>query len=169
MAFKEYMIKKELTGIDMILTFFIYFAAFILGFAMLLFGIRYSGLVLLVIVGLFYGAHMLSSRLRKEYEYICTDDCVDIDVIMNKSRRKRLISFDIASTEIIACVKDERYSDYLRGRFDKTIDATSGRRDADIYFAIVDKNGRCLVKFEPPYNMVSALSQFAKSKVHIYE
>ena len=36
-------------------------------------------------------------------------------------------------------------------------------------FAVVDKNGRTLVKFEPTYNMLTSLQQYARSKVHIYE
>ena len=41
----------------------------------------------------------------------------DIDVIMNQSRRKRLISFDMKMVEIIAPVNDAQFSSQAAGQF----------------------------------------------------
>ena len=171
MAFKEYMIKRELSPLDRIATLLLYAAAAAVSLVVIVLFLptQLASISLLAVFGLFWLAHYLSARLRREYEYICTDDCIDIDMIMNKSRRKRLISFDMKNTELLASVGDPDYANVLTSQFDKTIDATSGRRDAQVYFAVVDKNGRTLVKFEPTYNMLTSLQQYARSKVHIHE
>lgn len=165
------MIKRELSPLDRIASVLLYLAAAAVSLVLIaaLLPTQLGSIALLGVCGLFWLAHFLSARFHREYEYICTDDCIDIDMIMNKSRRKRLISFDMKCTEMIAAVNDAAYSNVLSSQFDKTIDATSGRRDAQVYFAVVDKNGRTLIKFEPTYNMLTSLQQFARSKVHIYE
>ena len=167
MEFKEYMIEKKKDGKDIVISMLLYIAATIVSILAFMFLGAFGGIALLVAVGAFYGAHIVSARSKKEFEYICTEDNVDIDVIMNKSRRKRLISFNMKNVEIIASLNDDKYSNQASGQFEKTIVATSGRRDAEVYFAIVNVKGRTLVKFEPPYNMVMSLSQYARSKVHI--
>ena len=169
MAFKEFMVKKQKTGKDVLLGVLCYILATVVSLALfvILAKTPFGGISLLLIVGAFYAAHMYASRLNKEFEYICTDDTVDIDMIFNKSRRKRLISFTLGQTEVIASVKDERYNSQSKGSFDKVIDATSGANE-NVYFAIVEKNGRNLVKFEPSASVLEHLSQYARSKVHIY-
>lgn len=171
MEFKEYMIKKRRTPAEYAIVFFGYVLATIINFFIYVFGMTsyLSGIVLLLIVGVYYFTYILTSRLKKEYEYIFTKDNIDIDVIMNKSKRKRIISFSLGQTEIIASTRDENHNGILKGSFGKKIDVTSGNKDADTYFAVVEKNGRTLVVFEPPYAALEILSKAAKSKVHIYE
>lgn len=169
MEFNEYMIKRNKTGMEKFLSFLLYVAATILsviGFTFLA-GAGLGSISLLLVCGLYFGAHKLSARMNKEFEYICTEDNIDIDVIMNTSSRKRLISFSIKDVEVIASVKDDNYKQRLNEEFVKKIDATTSRKDANVYFAIVDKKGKTLVMFEPPYSILSNLYKFAPSKVHI--
>ena len=50
---------------------------------------------LIFIFGIGYGTYILSSKLNVEYEYIITNGILDIDKIINKSSRKRMISVDL--------------------------------------------------------------------------
>ena len=168
MEFNEYMIKRKKSAALKLLSVLIYFAATILALLSLVLLLRYSGIGLLVAVAFYYFAHKISSQMNKEFEYIRTEDIVDIDVIMNKTKRKRLISFSVKNAEIIASVNNTSYNTKLKESFSKVIDATSGRRDANVYFAIIsDKN--TLVKFEPPYSILTNLQVYAPSKVIIDE
>ena len=168
MEFNEYMIKRLKTPLERFLSFLIYVAATILAFVSLTLLLRYSGIGLLVAVAFYYFAHKLSSQMNKEFEYIRTEDIVDIDVIMNTTKRKRLISFSVKNVDIIASLNNPTYNARLKENFTKVIDATSGRRDANVYFAIIsDKN--TLVKFEPPYSILTNLKTYAPSKVIIDE
>lgn len=171
MEFKEYMIKKQKTAKESFLVVLGYLLATFVSFLLFGFGMRppFGSMVFLLIVAVYYFTYIFTSRLNKEFEYIFTKDNIDIDVIMNKAKRKRLISFTLAQTEIIASLNDGNYNSLAKGSFDKTIDATSGKKDAHVYFAVVEKNGRTLVKFEPSYTILESLKKLARSKIHIYE
>lgn len=169
MEFNEYMIKRNKTAKEIFLSALLYIAAAILsviGFTFLTM-VKLGSIALLLVCGLFFGAFKLSSRMNKEFEYICTEDNIDIDVIMNATSRKRLISFSIKEVELIASVNDDTYKNRLNEQFEKVIDATTARKDANVYFAIVEKKGKTLVKFEPPHSILSNLYKFAPSKVRI--
>lgn len=169
MEFKEYMIKREPNLKDTLITVLAYILAIVIGVSLFPILMIFGGLALLVVVGLLYFAYHFTSRFKKEFEYIVTEDCIDIDVIMNKSKRKRLLTFNIAQMEIIASVKDTNYNHMLKRSFDKTIDATSRKSDANVYFALVEKNGKTLLKFEPPREMLEMIQRYSRSKVHICE
>ncbi len=53
----------------------------------------------IVIIGLIYGAWWLTAKFNIEYEYIVTNEDMDIDKIINKSSRKRLVSITLSKVE----------------------------------------------------------------------
>ena len=67
----------------------------------------------------------------------------------------------------MASVKNSEYNSKLKGEFKETIDATTLSAHANVYFAVVEKNGRKLVKFEPPHAALEALRKYAPSKIII--
>ena len=169
MEFKEYMVKREPNLKDSLITVLLYVLAIVIGILLFPLLAAFGGVALLVLVGLIYFAYHFTARFKKEFEYIVTEDCIDIDVIMNKSKRKRLLSFNIAQMEIIASVKDTTHNHMMRGSFEKKIDATSNAKGKQIYFAVVEKNGRTLLTFEPPREMLEMIQRYSRSKVHISE
>lgn len=173
MEFNEYMIKRKKGVKEKLLSVLIYFAATVVALALLVMFLGkaggFGGILLLAVVGVYFGAFKLSSRMNKEFEYIITGDSLDIDVIMNTTARKRLLTFSVEDIEILASVKDSAYNSILNQQFEKTIDATSGRRDANVYFAVIDKTSKILLKFEPTYTMLTNLRKYSPSKIHIYD
>lgn len=167
MDFKEYLVARKKTPMEVFLSVLLYLAAFILAIVCITLLSAFGGIGALLAVGCFYGAHILSTRFNKEFEYIETEDTVDIDIIYNRSRRKRLASFSVKNIEVLASVDDTQYNSRLKGQFDNVIDATTGRKDVDVYFVIFEKKGKTLVKFEPPYAFVERLSKYSPLKVHV--
>lgn len=167
MDFKEYLVKREKGKKEICLTVLLYIAALLLAFVCMNFIPSIGGIEALLAVGCLYGAYWLSSKFNREFEYIVTDDCIDIDVIYNASSRKRLISFSVKDVEVLASAKDANYSSRLKEEYDAIIDATTARADADVYFAVLEKNGKTLIKLEPPYEVLEELKKFAPSKVVI--
>jgi len=169
MEFKEYLVKRKKSTKEIILSVVFYLLAALLSFFS--FGFiaipMIGSLVMLVIMGLFFAAYKLSARFNREYEYIITGDGIDVDVIYNKTSRKRLASFSVKDVTVIASVDDENQKHYLNGVFEKEVQATTNSKDADVYFAIVEKEGRLLVKFEPPYGALEIMKKHAPSKVFI--
>ena len=167
MEFKEYMIKRKKSGKESLLTVLLYLAATVLSLIFIAALASFGGIGALLAAGCFYGAYKLSGKFNKEYEYIITGDSVDVDVIYNTTNRKRLITFSMKDVEVIASVKDTNHSQRLKGEYKKVIDATSGYDSNAVYFAVVEKAGRTLVKFEIPHSGLEVLKKFAPSKVII--
>lgn len=78
----------------LILTAIVAFARFI--FSAFIF------LAFLALVGIWFGAYKLACRLFVEYEYIMTNGDLDIDMIINKSKRKRLTTVNCKEIEKIS-------------------------------------------------------------------
>lgn len=62
---------------------------------------------LLVLVG--WGAYRILQTINIEYEYELTNYYLDIDKIMGRARRKRIVSVDLHNTELCAYVSDSEF------------------------------------------------------------
>lgn len=169
MNFYEYIIKRKKSTGEKLISVLIYFVAAILAALVLMLLIKLSSIAALLAFGFFYFAYKISTGMNKEFEYILTQDNIAIDAIMNSARRKRLISFSVPDVEIIAPVENKDFASYLNKKYDKIIDATSRSKNTTVYFAVVNLEKRTLVKFEPPYTMLSELFKYAPSKIKISE
>ncbi len=165
MDYKEYLVKRKKGAKEILLSVLIYLVALTVSLVSLLF-LDLGGLELLLSVAFLYGGYKLSASFNREFEYTVTEDCVDIDTIFNAANRKRLISFNMKDVEIISSVKSDNYKTYSSGEY-KEIDASTHRKDAKVYFAAVEKNGKYLVKFELPVAALEHLRKYAPSKVVI--
>jgi hypothetical protein len=115
-----------------------------------------------------FGAFYLMGFLKVEYEYIFTNGELDIDVIYNRSRRKRMFSSHVNKFEIMAHVQDMNQA----GSFNSaqvTHDYSSGQVGADTYAFLVSKDGKQQkIIFEPNEKMLKAISgSMSRSKLHI--
>ncbi len=169
MNFHEYIIKRKKGPKEILLSILIYLGASVLAVVplILLLPTGLASVAALLSFGCFFIAHKISSGMNKEYEYIFTQDNICVDVIMNASRRKRLISFSLAETDIIAPVEDDNYKAELNAKYDKVIDATSRSEHVTVYFAVISAERRTLVKFEPPHAVLEELFKYAPSKIKI--
>ena len=65
--------------------------------------IMYAGVMcILVILAVGVGYYFLNKQFEIEYEYILTNDELDVDKIIARERRKHLLSVDIRTFEIPA-------------------------------------------------------------------
>ena len=95
--------------------------------------------------GIIYAAWYLNGRLNLEFEYILTNGDVDIDLITNRSSRKRITSFECKNVESVS-----RYrADADHGG--RTV-VVAANADAPVLMAIdvlSRNNGRILLVIEP--------------------
>lgn len=168
MDFKEYLVKRKLGTAEILVTVLLYFGAFMLALCCLYYLRVLGGAETLLAVGGFYLAYILAGRLKKEFEYIIVEDSVDIDVIFNASKRKNLISFSVKQIEVMAAINDENYNGRLKESFDKVIDASTWKKGAAVYFAILEHKGqKTIVKFEPSVSCLEYMKKYAPDKIHI--
>ncbi|MBQ3088828.1 MAG: hypothetical protein IJC36_04250 [Clostridia bacterium] len=91
----EQLVKINKTPKDYFLLGSIWAAAFILVFIFVYLGLNiptFVSLLFILCVAVMYGAYKLANMLNIEYEYIIVNRDLDIDKIIAKSSRKRLVS-----------------------------------------------------------------------------
>lgn len=104
-TFFEQIIKIKLTGkVKTLITAIIVFDALLVCVLLYLSLFLAPTIMLLVVAGAIYGGYKLISLLSIEYEYIYTNGDLDVDKIVAKSNRKRMVS--------IKCSEVEKYGEY---------------------------------------------------------
>ena len=156
-TFFEQIIAIRKTGKTIAAIMGIWLAALILCFVLYIFPIL-STLSLLLIVGILYGAYKLSSMLNVEYEYIITNGTMDVDKIINKSSRKRMLSFELSGVTRL-----EKYNPSQLNNIDtKKLVFACDRDDPNAYFLVSEKEGKgaSYLVFSPDDKIKSGCSKF---------
>ncbi|HHW67091.1 MAG: hypothetical protein PWP07_2061 [Epulopiscium sp.] len=162
--FKEQLVSKKRTAKDGMITALVILAAILLVAASFLFIPQAFVLVVIIVA---YGAYWLVQRQNIEYEYSFTNGDLDIDKIINKSKRKRLISVSVKDFEAMAHVEDKDHSHELSG-FEKTLDFSSGEIKSNTYAAVfMHNNQKVKMIFEPNEEILKGIFHLIPRKLHI--
>ena len=166
-TFFEQIVALRKTGKTIAAVTAIWLFAVILALLILLYGLAMLPIAFLAVIGIFYGAYKLSGRFYIEYEYIITNGTMDVDKIIAKSSRKRVLSFELQTVSrldkfnpallnnispketVIACDTDDPDA-YLM------VSSTEGKGSHYLVFAPDDRIRGAIVKFVPKYIANSA-------------
>ncbi len=147
-------VKKKAT--DYILMAVIVVAAVALG-AFLFMKSMEIPMLIFVIVGLIYGVIALLKCFFVEYEYIIVNGTVDVDKIVAKSSRKRLLSFE--TKDIVKCDR------VVGGKIPQAgtkIKLVCGNLDETAYSLLIDSNGtKKQLVFSPNEKLKAAIKETA--------
>lgn len=125
----------------------------------------------LAIAGVWYGVYSVCSLRSVEYEYTVINNSIDIDKIMAKKNRKRLISIDIKNATLMAKVDDTEANGVLFNPPSrvKIYDYSALDKRMDTYFVDCMADGeRCIVLFQPTGKMVESLWKYNPKAVKRY-
>ena len=166
-TFFEQITAVKKSGKDIAAITGIWLVAFIICFFLVLFMGYLGSFSFLLIAGALFGAFKLSCRFNVEYEYIVTNGTMDIDKIINKSSRKRVLSFELAtvsrlekfnqgllssvnSKEIVTACNLNDPEAYLM------VSSTEGKGTSYLIFAPDERVRGAIVKFVPKFIANSA-------------
>ncbi len=156
-TFFEQLIKIKKNGKTLTLFIGIWLLGIIIALALFTF---ISGLGLLLACGAIFGAYWLSSKLNVEFEYIITNDSMDVDKIINKSSRKRMLSLDITKVNRL-----EKYNPAAINNIDKKdIVFACNPNDEEIYFMVAESSHggkNAYLVFSPDNRIKSGIKKFA--------
>lgn len=156
--YTEQLIKKQTDMKDMVMKAVLVAAAIV---SVLSVFIMPMGLfVPVIVIALVW---FLITRLNVEYEYLYVNGDLDIDKIMNKSKRKRVFSANVDVMELLAPIDSPRLDQFQNA---KVINLSSGSADARLYALIVSHDGQ-LAKliFEPNDTIIEGIFMLAPRKV----
>ena len=169
--FCEYIVKKKISAVDVLKLFGIGLSAFVVASLLFFFATPFFGpgvgLVLVFIT--FYFAYIWAKMIYIEYEYALTNNELDIDKIMGRSRRKRVITVDFKNAEICACVDDENFkTEYENHNGIKKIINATGKSEYNTYFVDFNgEDGKIRVLFQPNDKMKDGLKNLNFKAIHI--
>ncbi len=153
----EQNVQKARTTGDTALTVLILFFAALIAAACVFFGII-TGILLIMIIPAFGAGALgvwLTGNLNIEYEYILTNNEMDIDKIIGKRKRKRMITVDISKS-----LEFEAYPPKDEISRDVTVYAGTGlSNDSACLLTEHSDYGKVLVVFNPNKKMREAMAQ----------
>ncbi|MCL2047344.1 MAG: hypothetical protein FWG87_01335 [Defluviitaleaceae bacterium] len=155
-VFNEQIVKRVPTLKDTIIKACIWVLVGVIGAASF---VVLSHFAMLVVLGLFFGARFLIGYLNVEYEYAFTNGELDIDIIYDQLRRKRVFSVNMRQIEAMAQLNDSKHAAAF-GAAQERRDYSSGVHGADTYALVAVQGGRrILVIIEPNEKMLRALKR----------
>ena len=134
--------------------------------ALIILGFLYFGFLalLLAAVMLFLAIYFIFPRLKVEYEYALLNHEMQIDIIYNKSRRKKLVEFDLQKAEGIS-----RGIPAGQHKAEITYDCTSGTDPQTVYAVTVNVNHKnACILIEPDGTMKSYMNQWLAPHMHLH-
>lgn len=161
--FSECIVKKKKDLKDHIKVFGIILLVFVALMIMRLqiMGGFFTTLIPIEFVGIIYGAYWLLSGRNIEYEYSVTNGDIDIDMIISRSRRKKLLSISAKEFEYFAPYKGKHVNVCDNPQIAKRLDVSGNIKAEGVYFAIYNAGGNksCLI-FRPNEKMVENFSNY---------
>ena len=115
------------------------------------------GLAVIVVFLVFWGAYKLYSMFNIEYEYIITNSTMDIDKIIAKSSRKRILNFDLTEVERIEKYHAQLPQDILNDAL-----FACNKDDENAYLLIIHPEGKAKqsIVIAPNERMRDAMKKF---------
>lgn len=170
-VFIEHRVVKKLSSADKGKMLLLGLAAVLLFILLFWLGLNIQQVIplcLIAEVGLVYGIWYVFSSFSVEYEYALTNGDLDVDKIIAKRKRKRLITINIRGCELCAPVHSEKYKRELNNtNFRTKIDASSSPSSPHAYFIVCQHPTYGLTRliFEPDDRMLKACHTAAPRKV----
>lgn len=164
--FMEYIIKRKKGVKENILTLAIILSVpSLIYLSIMLLVTPLAPLTIFVIAGIVFLAYWLISKMNVEFEYIITNNELDIDKIVSKKTRKRLITIDLRKIDLIAPTLTTAHGDMLSKPATNVLYADSGMAE-NAYFINFEKDGQTYRVFlSPTEKMLDAMKMYAPGKV----
>ena len=160
-AFYEQLVARKSRPLDVVIRILIIAAlALVLVFSMLLLG--FLGVIITVVLA-FLAYYFVFPKFNVEYTLLNHD--MEVDAIYSKSKRKKLITFDIQQAEIIAPKGSPRLNSQ---RPEKTMDFSSQDANAKAYSIMIqmDQKNTCII-IEPDETMLNHIKSWMGMKLYL--
>ena len=170
-TYLEYLVKQKYTASKILIIIGLYLLATILSFLSFLVALRSPFIFRYYVVVLFiffYGARFFSKKLCVEYEYIVTNDELDVDRIIAKKTRKRFLTVSVKAFEEFGKVEDDTVK-RIKPTVKIVFDASMGKDSDNRYYAVFNnKNGdKMLLIFNPTKKMLDLFKIYNPRVINI--
>lgn len=113
------------------------------------------------------GVYFLNRNSKVEYEYVYVGGDTSFDKIMGQSKRKRLCTYSLDKTEVVAPMDSHMLDEYKNKQL-KVKDFTSKEPDRKVYVMIVTEGNEMIkILFEPSERLLGMMRYAAPRKVSL--
>lgn len=164
--FNEFIVERKKGAKDLMVIAAMIAGVILLIFVLMLFAQYLASFLLLLIVAVFYFLYIGISSMNVEYEYSVTNGELDIDKIIARRKRSKVISVHSRSFEYFAPYTPEHKNTYEDSSITKRLDLTSNTGNERVYFAVYYKNNdKILFTFEPTQKMLDDFARYVPRRV----
>lgn len=158
--FTENIVKRKKDAKDIVLSAIIVVGALLVFLILCYIGLL-TGLMQILFLfacGALWGAYILLGKLSIEYEYIVTNGEMDVDKIMQRRKRKRIITVKAKNIRSIEPIRADNTT------YKQVIDASRNDKNAtDTYMLITEDNIKII--FNPSEKMLKIFAKFRPQSV----
>ena len=162
--YSELLVKRERTIKDSIIKYGLIVLTVIAVIASLI----STPLIWIAAIALGIACYFVIPKTDVEYEYLFVNGEFDIDMVMAKSKRKRLKSFNLSEADLVAPLNSHRMDYYNGNQNMKVLDYSSGNPQHK-RFGVITRldNATCKIILEPDEALAQAMKKTAPSKVFL--
>ena len=156
-TFVEQLITKKKSGAQIaVMVMTLVFALILIALAVLLFLLGFGFLSLIAIAAIIYGTYYLLTCQNVEYEYCITNGDIDIDRIIARRKRERVVSVAGRKIESAGKYVPEKWTNR---NVDRVVVAAPSLQEENLYFFSYHskKHGHTLVAFQPDERVRAAM------------
>lgn len=162
--YSELLVKKEKTAKDSVIKY----GLITLTVLFVLAGLFVSPLLLIAAIVVGVITYFIIPKTDLEFEYLFVNGEMDIDMVMAKSKRKRVKSINLSEADLMAPMKSHRLDYYNGNQKMKVLDYSSGNPEHNRYAIIArDGNEACKIIIEPDEALAKIMRNSAPSKVFL--
>ena len=162
--YSELLVKRERTIKDSIVKYGLIVLTVIAVIASLI----STPLIWIAAIALGIACYFVIQKTDVEYEYLFVNGEFDIDMVMAKSKRKRVKSFNLSEADLVAPLNSHRMDYYNGNQNMKVLDYSSGNPQHK-RFGVITRldNATCKIILEPDEALAQAMKKTAPSKVFL--
>jgi hypothetical protein len=165
-TFCEQLVYKYPTGKDNAKKLLIYAVAIVLALAIIVLsmGTVFAGIGILIGAGVGWLGYYLGSRQYVEYEYIITNGEIDVDKIVAKSKRSRLLTVKVSDFTAYG-----EYSDNIPDDDDLTLILATENTGVDDWYADFESDtyGKARLIFTPNQEFRECITPYLKNGIRL--
>ena len=163
--YSELLVKREHTIKDS----FVKYGLIVLTAIAVIAGLIITPLIWIVAVALGIACYFVIPKTDVEYEHLFTNGDFDIDMVMAKTKRKRVKSFKLSEADLAAPLNSHRMDYYNGNQKMKVLDFSSGNSEHKRFGIITRLDGElCKIILEPDEKLAQAMKNSAPSKVFLF-
>lgn len=122
--------------------------------------IKFGTVVLLLVIAVFYGIYYFLQSIDVEYEYALVNAEIDVDKIMGKNRRKRMVTVYLRNLEAFGTRKNPEFNRYIENSGIKKVYACRDKNADDVFFTVYDEGAtRIMLLFNPSDKIIDQIAK----------